>query len=154
MKTQRLVIPGEAIPKERPRSAVAKNGKRVTYTPEKTKRFSKSVELWALTQKIRPMEGPLRVTIWFWFKRSRGWKVYDIDNLAKGILDPLNGLAWQDDRQIVDLLCFKRTNVDDPLTHVIISEWQEDPDELKHMPDIPPHIKTAVGTLSKEALHV
>ena len=100
------------------------------------------------------MEGPLRVTIWFWFKRSRGWKVYDIDNLAKGILDPLNGLAWQDDRQIVDLLCFKRTNVDDPLTHVIISEWQEDPDELKHMPDIPPHIKTAVGTLSKEALHV
>jgi Holliday junction resolvase RusA-like endonuclease len=32
----------------------------------------------------------------------------DIDNIAKIILDGLNGIAWDDDKQIVELLVGKR----------------------------------------------
>ena len=151
-KTQRIIIPGEPVPKGRPRMAVTSHGKRVTYTPERTNRYAKSVEKWALTQRVKPMKGPLRVSIWFWIKRKGSWNTIDIDNLAKGILDPLNGIAWEDDKQIVDLLCFKRTDIADPLTDVIISEWNEDANEKTFIPEIPAHIKTVVGTIPKEAL--
>ena len=113
-KLQRIIIPGEPIPKGRPRMAVTKRGTRITYTPERSNQFAERVEKWALTQKVKKMDGLLRVVIWFWIKKPKSWKVYDIDNLAKGILDPLNGIAWEDDKQIVDLLCFKRTDIADP----------------------------------------
>lgn len=32
----------------------------------------------------------------------------DIDNLCKGIFDPLNGIAWKDDGQVVALHAWKR----------------------------------------------
>ena len=140
-KTQRIIIPGEPVPKGRPRMAVTSHGKRVTYTPERTKRYAKSVEKWALTQRVKPMKGPLRVSIWFWIKRKGSWNTIDIDNLAKGILDPLNGLAWGDDKQIVDLLCFKRTGIDDPLTDITITPWQEDEKEKDFLPDLPVYMK-------------
>jgi Holliday junction resolvase RusA-like endonuclease len=38
------------------------------------------------------------------FHTNRG----DLDNLAKAILDAGNGLAWEDDRQIVELHLYRR----------------------------------------------
>ena len=140
-QVQRIIIPGEPIPKGRPRMAVTKRGTRITYTPERTKQFAERVEKWALTQKVKKMDGLLRVVIWFWIKKPKSWKVYDIDNLAKGILDPLNGLAWGDDRQIVDLLCFKRTGIDDPLTDITITSWVEDEKEKDYLPELPVYMK-------------
>ena len=32
----------------------------------------------------------------------------DLDNIAKGICDALNGIAWKDDKQITDLYVGKR----------------------------------------------
>ena len=42
----------------------------------------------------------------------------DIDNLTKAVLDALNGLAWYDDAQIVELNASK-TYVEDP--HILIN---------------------------------
>ena len=47
----------------------------------------------------KALEGPLAVHL-AW---HRARKVGDTDNRSKAVLDSLNGLAWMDDKQIVDL---------------------------------------------------
>jgi crossover junction endodeoxyribonuclease RusA len=38
----------------------------------------------------------------------------DLDNLSKLILDALNGIAWEDDRQVIELHSFKILNSEIP----------------------------------------
>ena len=45
----------------------------------------------------------------------------DLDNMAKTVLDALNGLAYIDDSQIYSLTLFK-TYSEQPGTHLIIEE--------------------------------
>lgn len=45
----------------------------------------------------------------------------DIENLAKGVLDALTGLAWNDDKQVCDLLIRKRVAAANETPHVAIS---------------------------------
>lgn len=47
----------------------------------------------------------------------------DIDNIAKAVLDALNGLAWVDDKQVADLyvLKFPRIRFDDGLDRMRIT---------------------------------
>lgn len=95
----------EPTPKGRPRL-----GKYGTYTPAKTKAAEEAIQ-WAWHGK--PMEGPLKVSLRFYFKRPKKClKCYkdtrpDIDNLVKLVCDALNGLAWKDDGQIVILEAYK-----------------------------------------------
>jgi Holliday junction resolvase RusA-like endonuclease len=44
----------------------------------------------------------LSLELWFWTGKG------DIDNLAGGVMDALNGIAWCDDEQIIDLRVRKR----------------------------------------------
>jgi len=55
--------------------------------------------------------GPIEVKIEFYYKgKTSGYcpKYADIDNLAKLVLDALNGIIWEDDKQIVKLLAEKK----------------------------------------------
>lgn len=78
-----------------------------------------------------PMDGPLIVSLVFVFPRPKGmvWKrremprAYkvgrpDADNLAKSVLDSLNGLLWIDDSQVVDLRVRKYVAAGDEAAHV------------------------------------
>jgi Holliday junction resolvase RusA-like endonuclease len=47
-------------------------------------------------------QGMVRLDLWIWSGRG------DVDNLAGGVMDALNGIAWRDDDQIVDLAVHKR----------------------------------------------
>ena len=71
------------------------------------------------------LEGPLECEIISTFGRPQNlitkrkpmhqeWypRKCDADNLAKAILDALNGVAWQDDRQVTRLVCEKRMACD------------------------------------------
>jgi Holliday junction resolvase RusA-like endonuclease len=69
--------------------------------------------------------------VWFWFQRpkSHGKKRReeprhlqkpDLDNLAKAVLDSLNGLAWVDDSQIYRLLVEKVWVDEQPRTVVTL----------------------------------
>lgn len=52
---------------------------------------------------IRPWFGPFEVRIWTSvMKEKRG--AHDVDNVAKAILDALDGVFWRDDRQVVRLI--------------------------------------------------
>lgn len=70
-----------------------------------------------------PLTGPLKVELWFYrpvqksiSKKERVLRLTgahrpivksDVDNYIKSTLDGLNGLLWEDDRQIVDIIAHK-----------------------------------------------
>lgn len=120
-----MIIWAEAITKGRPR--VTRTGR--AYTPERTKEWEEFV---AWEYKKAQAEGranpliesePVRAFLGFFYQVPKSYsakrriacqngseaftKHPDLDNLAKAILDALNGIAYKDDRQVVDLQCVK-----------------------------------------------
>lgn len=131
--TYELTIPGPPITKGRPR--VSRYG---TYTPKKTADFESYVQYcWAAVYGgLNPTDKPLRAELVFYMpipksvsKKARAAmeqgqahiKKPDLDNMAKAVLDALNGLAYADDSQIYDLKVSKRYS-DRPRTEVILEE--------------------------------
>lgn len=113
-----FTIPGEPCAKGRPRFDRATGHAR---TPEKTSRYEQLVQL-AYMQHVGQdvtLQGPIKAHIRAYFtipkstsKRKRRQmldgelhptKKPDTDNLAKIVLDALNGIAYADDKDIVRL---------------------------------------------------
>ena len=90
-----LVIPGDPVSKGRPR---VYHGHGIT--PDKTKRAENRVysEFRAQFPDFKPYPGPVIILLTFWLASRQG---KDWDNLAKLTTDALNGVAWVDDRQII-----------------------------------------------------
>lgn len=121
---RRITIEGEPVAKGRPRFICTPDGKVRTYTDEKTS----AAELVVLRhyQSQNPGEGPLngKLAVWISFyegKRSPA-KQQDADNLAKLVMDALNGHAWDDDVQVWKLDITVWRDEPDPHTTVIIRE--------------------------------
>ena len=110
----KFTIPGEPTGKGRPR--VTKWG---THTPEKTVLYENLVKLCYQDQCKEYTEKPLvaHIEIYYSIPKStpkknikpmlegkiRPCKKPDIDNICKIIFDALNGIAYKDDTQIVQL---------------------------------------------------
>jgi len=112
-----FIIEGEPVGKGRPRF----NGKTGnTYTPDKTVNYEAWVKTcFAFRGAHEPLCGEITATIeaYFGIPKSikgaarvrmekgivRPTKKPDTDNIAKGILDALNGLAYKDDSYVVEL---------------------------------------------------
>lgn len=94
--TCRLTIPGDPQSKGRPR---VYNGHGIT--PEATRKAENRVysEWRRQYPDLLPYKGPVAITLIFWTMTRRG---RDWDNLAKLFTDALNGVAYEDDRQIID----------------------------------------------------
>lgn len=133
-----FVVDGTAVPKQRPRIS----GK-VAYTPKKTRDYEERVrkafrssycgfmpayfkdsavkvcieviqqipKSWSNSKHLRAERGEIVPT-------SRNG---DLDNIAKSILDALNGLAYEDDCQVTTLMITKRYGAD-PYAAVRIEE--------------------------------
>ena len=113
-----FTIPGEPRGKARPRWG---NGR--TYTPRKTVEYEKRVKACYMASGGKWMEGAVRAEITACYsipksagKRARAdmlsgklrpAKKPDLDNVAKIVLDSLNGLAYQDDAAVVELVVEK-----------------------------------------------
>lgn len=78
---------------------------RGTYLSKSGKRFREDVQKFMLITKHKKEEGKLRVFLELVFKDKRE---RDIDNYCKSIFDSLNGILWEDDRQIYELHTTKR----------------------------------------------
>ena len=125
-----FIIPGEPQSKGRPR--FYHNGKFVrAYTPDQTVNYENLVKLaWMqkseepFSEPIRKLEGAIKAEIraFFPIPKSASKKKHeqmalgkirpttvrkDLDNICKSILDALNGIAYDDDRQIVELIAYK-----------------------------------------------
>ena len=120
-----FIVDGTAVPKQRPRIS----GHRA-YTPKRTKdyegrvlaafrssysgfypTFGKDVPVWVCIHIIQAIPKS-----WSKKKRARAeaGEIFplgrngDIDNIAKSILDALNGFAYEDDCQVIKLMISKK----------------------------------------------
>ena len=131
-----FVIQGKAQAKQRPRFNTHTGW---TYTPNKTINYENWVKICYL-EKYKDkelMDKPLRVTIRAFLEipKSTSKKKKqqmldnailpmvkpDTDNIAKSILDSLNGIAYKDDKQVAELIVYKFYN-DTPYVNVTIEE--------------------------------
>lgn len=101
MQAVKITVPGRPVPKGRPRLGV--RGKTAyVYTPPATREYEKLVGWVAKCSGCKPIDGAVAVTLTVY---TRG--KMDVDNMAKSILDGLNGVAYEDDDQVVELLVRK-----------------------------------------------
>lgn len=107
-----FTILGKPVPKQRPRFS-----KGHAYTPKKTVDYERYVQDCFRSSMGLKMVGIIEITIDVYMKipksakndredmligKIRPTKRPDLDNLYKGVTDSLNGLAYDDDSQIVD----------------------------------------------------
>ena len=137
-------IPGEPMAKARPRATVIGGHARV-YTPQKTANYEGKVALAFKTKypDQEPFNGAVIVNVKCYFPYSKVdfWPINrkhhgelreesknklhikkpDCDNLAKSVLDGLNGIAFSDDSQIVYLTVAKFYSLR-PRTEICVEE--------------------------------
>ena len=134
IKWEDLIYRGKIQAKQRPRF----NGK-FAYTPKETVNYENWVKACYLEKyrNEKPFEKALEVNIIAFFEIPKSTskkkkeqmlnnEIYptiksDTDNIAKSILDSLNGIAYLDDKQVVDLRVRKQY-AEVPSVSVWISE--------------------------------
>lgn len=141
-----LVVLGEPMGKQRPRATFVA-GHATIYTPKKTQGYEARFAS-AYGEKYpneEPIQGAIKVTISAFFSLSKAdfnskgepnkkgtaklqnetmpTKKPDCDNIAKAVLDGLNGVAFQDDSQVVALSITKNYSLR-PRVEVQIEEIQ------------------------------
>lgn len=119
-----FIVEGEVVGKSRPRFT-NRNGYVTAYTPKKTLDYEKKVRE-AYLNEYQPLrwvdKEPLEMIVNAYFEIPKSaskkakenmllneypTKKPDLDNCAKSVADALNGMAYEDDSQIVSLICHK-----------------------------------------------
>jgi len=122
----RLTVPGEPVPKGRPRF-----GRGHAFTPATTRREEERVAMLAIHKLMySALLGPtptncrratdaapraLTVTFYSGDHRRR-----DLDNLVKLVKDALNGVAWKDDSQVDQLHASRIHGDPNPRTEIAV----------------------------------
>lgn len=131
-----IEIPGKPMGKQRP-----KFGKGFTYTPKETVEYENYVRLIFQQKYGQPnLTGQIKANIKVYFdipksiskaKKAemllnsiRPTKKPDCDNIAKAVLDSLNGIAYKDDKQVV-FLTVEKFYGDTPKVCLILQEGEE-----------------------------
>lgn len=112
-----FTVPGQPVPKGRPRLAEGR-----VYTPKRTKDYELKVAQYALAAGVRcaPKGQQVGLEIEVCYKRDM-----DLDNAEKSALDGLNGIAYADDRQVVELISSKAPSLNPRL--IVSIHWMEVP---------------------------
>ncbi len=133
----KITVLGEPVAKERARVVGGR-----AFTPKRTKAYEEQVAWEYKKQKGKFYDNkPIKASIKLYFqppksiskielaKIATGEVVYtgkkDIDNIAKSILDGLNGVAYIDDRQVVELNISKQYTLEKTRAEIEIKEARE-----------------------------
>ena len=127
-------IDGQPIPKGRPRAA-ARGKHTILYTPKATKEYEDHVAEVASKHlpKTGIIMGPITISLIFYMKAPKKYTKKmntphvtrpDVDNLAKAILDGLEGVIYKNDAQVTTLYAHKWYG-DNPRVGVSVSELVE-----------------------------
>lgn len=117
-----FIVEGEPQGKARPRFS---RRSETVYTPSKTAKYEKEIRdsFLAAGGKMIPDGGYVTVAVDAYFKIPKSYakgkrlackyninrpdKKPDIDNVLKAVLDALNKVAYEDDKQVVEVRCRK-----------------------------------------------
>jgi len=126
-----FIVKGTPQPKERPR-ATMRGTYAVMYTPKNTVQFERYVK--EVASEFAPpklLSGALKMTLSFYLQRPQSLpakvmydtKRPDVDNLAKSIMDALEGIIYEHDAQVIHLEVTK--GYDTPRVEITIEEMPE-----------------------------
>lgn len=138
---QKITVEGQPQGKLRARHGKSRSGAPVTYTPEKTRVYE---QLIALSYKAQGGQHygdkyvRLHVLAYYGIPKSYTKKQQqearegtlrpsvkpDADNVIKAVADALNGVAYNDDTQVVEVFCIKFYS-DRPRIDIYIEEAQK-----------------------------
>lgn len=126
----------KAIGKERPRFNMYS---KTTYTPQKTKIYEEKIKNTFHEKygfKINPSANEIYIKIDVEYAPPKSYSKKkrqelidckqgymhkpDVDNIAKAVLDALNGIVWLDDKQVVGLLALKAYGKEDKINIEIL----------------------------------
>lgn len=130
----KFTVLGEPVAKERARVVGGR-----AFTPKRTKAYEEQVAWEYKKQKGKFFENkPVKIHIAIFFappksmpvkefaKIMQGELMYtgkkDIDNIAKSILDGLNGVAYIDDKQVVQLTISKKYTIGETRAEIVLQE--------------------------------
>lgn len=125
-----FIVDGKPIGKQRPRTVRNRyTGKTVTYTPDKTKSYEEKVAEAYKRKSSDTFKNAVSVNIIVFVKQPKK-QTYsnptvkpDVDNIAKTVLDGLNGVAYSDDKQVIKLSIAKCYGSEDYVC-VSISDYE------------------------------
>ncbi len=118
MMSYKFTIPGTAVPQGRP-IFTARGERRWAVDPPRSREYKAKVRACALRAcKPKVITGAVRLLVQEYRPIPRSWsrqkqeaaregRIYpttrpDFDNIIKAITDALNGVLWEDDRQVID----------------------------------------------------
>lgn len=87
------------------------------------RQYKKDVEMLCLMERIKPLSGDIALDIKLYRPAKRG----DIDAYFKGLFDALNGIAWIDDKQIVEMRVQRLDDKHSPRVEIEVTQCQEKP---------------------------
>lgn len=108
-----FVVPGEPI--AQPRQRHTRTGR--NYIPAKHPIHAWKMAVAAKCPAKFPIDGEIRLRVSFYLKRPKAMKADqyrpctkkpDLDNLQKAVCDALNGIAWNDDSQVTEIIAQKK----------------------------------------------
>lgn len=113
MRSCFIRVSGDPVPKGRPR--LGRNGN--VYTPARTAEYERAIG-WEWRKAQHPkLDGAL----WVEIEVGEGKYPADLDNYVKAALDALNGIAWDDDRQVTSIDAEIMRGVPKPYLEVRVS---------------------------------
>ena len=130
-----LKIPGPPMGKQRP--IVTRRG---AFTPKKTVNYENYVKELYIINKFPKLEGYISMSVKAYYPIPKSTskkkkeqmlqgillpdKKPDADNVLKGICDALNTIAYDDDKQIIEMAILKRYSKD-PCVVVRLKKYEE-----------------------------
>lgn len=140
-----FIIPGDPRGKARPRVVRTRDGRSMAFTPDKTIAYEELIrqrfrQQWEREDLPFPDKTPVcvKITAGFGIPKSTSKKARlamlagqigptkkpDMDNIAKIVLDALNGFAWHDDVQVLDLHISKFYTDHEPFVCVSLTPYK------------------------------
>lgn len=86
---------------------------------KEAKEYTKYVHMECLRQKIKPLKGKLSFSMDILIKDR---KDFDIDAVQKLLFDSLEGIVYKNDRDIVEMIARKHTDVEKDGLNILIKE--------------------------------
>jgi len=114
-----FTVPGQPVPKARPRWAPRGGTYTARRTVEAEKRIGKYLRV--AYPHLRPAEGRLGLSVEVYLK---GGRQGDADNYLKLVADALNRKAWIDDKQLDRMYVAVFRQCEEPMTWIMVYELE------------------------------